>query len=62
MANVNQIEDSNKDLVDLEYFCSDFCARQSENYDGWFGCVELHTLEFCLTCAKPLAYVDEEAS
>ena len=29
------------DLIDLEYFCSDNCAKTSDNYKGWYGCVEI---------------------
>jgi hypothetical protein len=56
MANVNLIEDSRGDLIDLEYFCSDGCAKFSDNYRGWYGCVELYTAEVCQTCATQLAY------
>lgn len=61
MANVNFIEDAQGDLIDLEYFCSDFCARTSDLYNGWYGCVELYTYERCAFCDKELNYIDEEA-
>ena len=56
MANVNLIEDSTGDLIDLEYFCSDSCARFSDNYRGWYGAYELYTAEFCQTCNTELNY------
>lgn len=59
MANVNLIEDSRGDLIELEYFCSDGCAKVSDNYRGWYGCVELYTAEVCQTCATQLAYIEE---
>jgi len=49
MANINQIEDEKGDIIDIEYFCSDYCAKTSENYKGWYGCVEVeeHNKEKC---------------
>ena len=41
MANINQIEDEKGDVIEIEYFCSDYCAKTSKNYKGWFGCVEI---------------------
>lgn len=56
MANINIIEDSAGDLIDLEYFCSDSCAKVSDNYNGWYGCQELYTPEVCQTCGTKLGY------
>jgi hypothetical protein len=56
MANINLIEDSSGDLIDLEYFCSDFCATLSPNYKGWYGCHELETPENCQSCGTELYY------
>ncbi len=41
MANINMIEDEQGQIIDLEYFCSDYCAKTSDNYKGWYGCVEV---------------------
>ena len=60
MANINIIEDANGDTLDYEYFCSDFCAKYSDNYAGWYGCVELYTLELCQTCNTELSYIPED--
>jgi hypothetical protein len=59
MANINTIEDSLGELVDYEYFCSDFCAKSSEHYAGWYGCVELYTQESCQNCGKTLNFVED---
>ena len=60
MANITLIEDSNGDLIDLEYFCSDSCAKFSDYYAGWYGCFELHYPETCKTCGVALGYYKEE--
>lgn len=60
MANINIVEDSNGDTLDYEYFCSDYCARQSENYAGWHGCNELYQPEVCQTCETQLNYILED--
>lgn len=59
MANINLIEDSNGDVIDYEYFCSDSHAKDSEHYNGWYGCVELYSPETCKTCGTMLAYVED---
>jgi len=41
MPNINLIENEKGDIIDLEYFCSDNCAKTSDNYKGWYGCVEI---------------------
>lgn len=58
MSNINIIEDQNGDLIEYEYFCGDYCARSSEHYAGWYGCVELYSQEFCQNCSKPLSFVE----
>ena len=49
MAHMKMIEDSTGDIIDAEYFCSDFCHRESagEAYQGWYGCVEVSTTRTC---------------
>jgi hypothetical protein len=34
------VEDGYGDVVDVTYFCSDFCASYCPNYDGWNGANE----------------------
>ena len=48
MCHVGYIEDDNGDLVELNYYCSDFCNSQHNvNYDGWDGCHENQHAEYC---------------
>lgn len=49
MAHFVTIEDSRGDLIDLEVYCSDFCAKTSPHYAGWYGAMEV---EFDTTCAR----------
>jgi hypothetical protein len=58
MANINTLE-LHGELIGLEYFCSDTCAKYSENYRGWYGCVELYTPEVCQTCERNLGWVED---
>lgn len=60
MANINIIEDTKGELIDLEYFCSDRCAKGSPNYNGWYGCVEIYTPEYCQNCETMLTYVKDD--
>jgi hypothetical protein len=59
MANINLIEDANGDVIELEYFCSDGCAKVSDNYAGWYGCHEIYAPESCQTCGVELGYYQE---
>ena len=34
------MEDGSGDVMDVAYFCSDYCARSCPNYNGWNGCNE----------------------
>ena len=60
MAHIALIEDKQGDLVDLEYYCSDFCAKDSDYYNGWYGAVELYTPETCNSCGVVLGYVEDK--
>jgi hypothetical protein len=62
MAHLNTIEDETGDLIDLEYFCGDYCAQFSDNYKGWYGCIEIYTPENCQTCNTGLTYVSEDGT
>jgi hypothetical protein len=59
MTNINIIEDAKGDLVEIEYYCSDYCAKSSEHYAGWYGCVELYTQQYCQNCGKTLNFVED---
>jgi hypothetical protein len=50
MANVVLIEDAQGELIDLEVYCSDDCAKTSPAYRGWFGCVSVEQDTECLRC------------
>jgi len=62
MAHIRHVNDSEGDLVDLIYFCSDFCNRGHypngvaaeglEPYGGWYGLVELEYDEECASCGE----------
>lgn len=59
MTHLVLIEDKTGDLVDLNYYCSDSCARTDKNYAGWYGCYELTTPENCNACGVALSHVSE---
>ena len=57
MAHLVIIEDSNGEVVNLAYFCSDEHAQEHDNYAGWYGCHEIHdTPQTCETCGQELGY------
>ena len=73
MPHIHEIDDLAGDLVDLHYFCNDWCHRawcleSGTNYGGWNGCHELvsDTPVPCHQCGSPLNVVpdvgDEPAS
>ena len=48
-------EDEQGDVVDAEYFCSDWCHRQwcndtGHEYAGWNGCHEVDAPRYCACC------------
>jgi len=45
--------------VDYEVYCSDFCARTSELYNGWNGCNEISSSEPCAKCGGNVPGLDE---
>jgi len=49
MAHMHMIEDDSGDVVDGEYFCSDYCHQEAvgDQYRGWNGCVELDYTQTC---------------
>ena len=46
------IEDHTGDVVDANYYCSDFCHRDHsrDNYNGWNGCNEVMAPESGANC------------
>lgn len=52
MAHFVIIEDTQGDLEDLLTYCSDFCAKTSAHYAGWFGCMEASFDTDCPNCGK----------
>jgi hypothetical protein len=49
-VHVVQLEDVHGDVVDYNYYCSDYCARTDGDYAGWFGCVEIDAPVECAAC------------
>lgn len=55
-AHLYLYEDSEGQLVDVEYFCSDYCHRNwckntEREYGGWHGCNEVSAPQWCAQCA-----------
>ena len=59
MAHIVTVNDSNGDLVDVRWYCSDFCARTDRGYAGWNGCHE-NALFFCECCGTQVGSLDDE--
>jgi hypothetical protein len=49
------VEDAQGDLVDIHYYCSDWCARTDPLYNGWNGCNEIEFGEKCQNCGADIA-------
>ncbi len=60
MANIVPIEDKDGEMVDIEIYCSDFCAQTSDHYKGWYGCVEISVSQPCECCDANVGGLDEE--
>lgn len=59
MAHANFIEDTQGDIIDVRYYCSDWCSRfDTDIYNGWSGCYTLTEPTTCHTCQSPLDYYD----
>ena len=58
MCHASTIDDENGDIIDLVLFCSDYCNKEYNGgeYQGWYGCLELHNHEVCANCGEPLAF------
>jgi hypothetical protein len=58
------IEDESGDVVDAEYYCSDYCHQDhrafihksfsNNDYRGWNGCNEVMAPEWCANCGTPI--------
>ena len=70
MAHLRHITDSTGEVVDLAYFCSDFCnsewhpegvaADGVEPYGGFYGCMEISCDEVCVNCGEIVEGINEE--
>lgn len=65
MAHIHRHHDNNGDLVDLTYFCGDYCHRvwcedTDTKYDGWDGCHEVDTPTVCAHCGDPIGGIRDE--
>lgn len=47
MAHAVQVENSQGELVEVHYYCSDFQAKSDPAYAGWYGSVELGVGQKC---------------
>lgn len=57
MAHIHRHHDNSGGVIELTYFCGDYCHRQwceqtKQAYDGWDGCHELDTMERCANCEE----------
>jgi hypothetical protein len=59
MAHIVTVNDSNGDLVDVRWYCSDFCAKTDPKYAGWNGCHE-NAMFFCENCAIKVGSLEDE--
>ena len=59
MAHLTLIEDKDGQLGDAEVYCSDYCAKSSEHYAGWYGCAEISFAEPCKSCGENVPGLDE---
>jgi len=67
MTSVHSVVDKNGDLIDLVYFCGDFCHQQwcketDHPYDGWNGCHEIQHNETCADCGALIKGASNESA
>ena len=55
MAHIVLIEDDNGDVIDGNWYCSDYCAQTDKSYDGWFGAQYCHYETACTACGQPVS-------
>jgi len=56
MAHAVETIDSNGEVVDVVFLCSDACHREyaGADYRGWYGCIELEFTDYCAQCGVVL--------
>ncbi|MEX0874583.1 MAG: hypothetical protein WD646_00250 [Actinomycetota bacterium] len=60
MRFVRHLEDSDGNLVDVAYYCSELCYREDTEFGhivgGWWPCLdsELEVSEPCRVCSEPI--------
>lgn len=59
MANLVFIEDTYGELLDVEVYCSDYCAQTSADYAGWHGCNEISFSQPCEHCGELVEGLDK---
>lgn len=59
-AHFIDINDKNGDVIDRVYYCSDSCAQEHPDYNGWNGLLDLYSPEACDNCGKTMVWYDEE--
>ncbi len=65
MLHVRMIEDSIGDLVDIDYYCSQYCALKADvpQPSAWPGGMETDYDQYCGNCetliARGLSYYDD---
>ena len=62
MAHLTYIEDKDGDVVDVEVYCCDYCARGSDYYSGWNGCHEISSSEPCVSCGDTVVGLEQYAA
>lgn len=58
-AHLRLIEDTDGQLVDVDYFCSDYCHRRYCDlykipYEGWNGCNQVMAPQYCENCKEEI--------
>jgi pyridoxal/pyridoxine/pyridoxamine kinase len=46
------------EMIDAVVFCSDFCAKSHEAYNGWNGCYELDFDTPCNGCGDLISGIE----
>ena len=60
---IHFIEDKNGDVIDANYYCSNYCheTKEQDNYRGWNGCHEPHEYHdvTCNNCNKTIKGIEQ---
>lgn len=43
------------DVIDVRYYCSDYCAKNDADYEGWNGCCDVFAPVAC-SCGTLLGW------